>query len=137
MKKRIALLFLCISAVVFVFSQDEAGRSRSLLDRVLNTASELGRSSLSNSGNSTFNILNRTGFTVKSISVSRTGSGDAVFFDGNLYHGESFRISLKMFSGEANSYNIRLLDEDGAYYSKQNVEITEFSVIEILITDLE
>jgi hypothetical protein len=137
MKKKIALLFLCISAAVFVFPQDEEGRPRSLLERVLNTVSELGMSSLSNSENSTFNILNRTGFTVKSISVSRSGSRDAISFDGNLYNGESFRFSLKISSGEANSYNIRLMDEDGAYYSKQNVEITEFAVIEIRITDLE
>ncbi|MDR2435646.1 MAG: hypothetical protein LBD47_13925 [Treponema sp.] len=137
MKKKIALLFLCISAAVFVFPQDEAGQSPSLLDRVLNIASELGMSSFSNSENSSFNILNRTGFTVKSISVSRSGSQDLVSFDGNLYNGESFRFSLKISSGEANSYNIRLMDEDGAYYSKQNVEITESAVIEIRITDLE
>ncbi|MDR0582905.1 MAG: hypothetical protein LBG57_00945 [Treponema sp.] len=139
MKKKSAILFLFISAAVFVFSQDEAGRPRSLLDRVLNTASELGRSSAPNSENPTFNILNKTGFTIKSVSVSRanTGGRDAVSFSGNLYNDESLRVSLKASLNEINSYNIRVVDEDGAYYSKRNVEITESAVIEIRISDLE
>ena len=139
MKKKTAILFLFISAAVFAFSQEEPGRLRGLLDNMLNTASELGRTSFSNSENPTFNILNRTGFTVKFISVRRANSGgrDAVSFSGNLYNGESFRINLKVPPDETNSYNIRLVDEDGAHYSKQNVKITDSAVIEIHISDLE
>jgi flagellin-like hook-associated protein FlgL len=143
MKKRIITLFLFISAAVFVYSQDETSRLLNLLDNVLNTAAEVGKSvpspSQTNPENPTFNILNKTGFTVKNIEISQTNStGQGILtFNGNLYNGQSARVTLKVPLSETNRYNIRLVDVDGARYSKQDVEITEYAVIEIRIGDFE
>ena len=143
MKKTGVILLLLICGAGMAYSQDEASRLLNLLDNVLNTASEMGRSTPQalqpNSGNTTVNILNKTGFTVKSIEISRSDSGDqgVVTVNGSLYSGQSARVTLRGPLSEASRYDIRLVDEDGDRYLKHDVEITEFAVIEIRIGDFE
>jgi hypothetical protein len=92
-----------------------------------------------NSEHPTFNILNRTGFTLKNIEISRVNSDGQglITFNGSLYNGQSARVTLRAPLSEANRYDIRLMDVDGARYSKHDVEITEYAVIEIRIGDFE
>jgi hypothetical protein len=143
MKKRFLVFFLLVSAAVFVYSQDEAGRLLNLLDEVLSTATEVGRprsgSALPNSPETpTFIILNNTGFTVKNILASRADTDNwNIIFTGNLYNGHSARITLKAPLNEINRYNIRMVDDGGDYYAKYGVEISEFITITISINDFE
>jgi hypothetical protein len=148
MKRKTITLFLLISGALAVYSQDEASRLLNLLDSVLNTAAEVGKAAPSSSssppsapaeGNPTFNILNKTGFIIKSISITQADSGDetSITLNGNLYNGQSARVSLTVPLSVANRYDIRLVDVDGDQYAKQNVEITDFAIIEVRINDFE
>ena len=143
MKKTGIILVLLAGAAGVIYSQDETSRLLNLLDNVLNTAAEVGRSGApaapANSETPTFNILNKTGFTLKSIEISRANS-DAqglITFNGSLYNGQSARVTLRVPLSEANRYDIRLVDVDGARYAKHDVEITEYAVIEVLIGDFD
>ena len=137
------MLFLFLNAAFVLYSQDEASRLIELLSTTLNAAAEAGRASPANSSNPEnpgFTVLNKTGFTVRNIFVCLAGVkewGADIFSGGRLYSGESARITLNAPLSTANRYNIRLVDEDGDCYSKYNVEITEFAVIVITISDFE
>ena len=144
MKNKGLILLALLSAAGAVYAQDETTRLLNLLDNVLNTAVDIGRASslsadLSNSDNPTFNILNKTGFTVKSISINQAdnGSEGAITIKVMLFNGESARVTLNAPLSKVNRYDIRLVDEDGSLYSKSNVEITPSGVIEVRINDFE
>ncbi|MDR2479467.1 MAG: hypothetical protein LBD48_09170 [Treponema sp.] len=143
MKNKRLILLLLMSAAGAVYAQDETTRLLNLLDNVLNTAADIGRASLSadlsNPDNPSFNILNKTGFTVKSISISRAdnGSEGVITLNVVLFNGESARVTLNAPLSRVNRYDIRLVDEDGSRYSKSNVEITPSGVIEVRINDFD
>lgn len=142
MKKKAVFLILLISAASVVYSEDETKQLLELLDTILTTATEIGKTvtppAQSNPANPTFNIRNRTGFTIKSVSVNQTNSDKGLItLNGSLFNGQSVRVTLKMPLSEVNRYNIRMVDVDGAAYSRQDVEIIDSAVIEILISDFE
>jgi hypothetical protein len=142
MKKKAVFLILLISAASVVYSEDETRQLLELLDTILTTATEIGKTvtppAQSNPANPTFNIRNRTGFTIKSVSVNQTNSDKGLItLNGSLFNGQSVRVTLKMPLSEVNRYNIRMVDVDGAAYSRQDVEIIDSAVIEILISDFE
>jgi hypothetical protein len=137
------MLFLFLNAALVLYSQEEANRLIELLSNTLNAAAEAGRASPANPSNPEnpgFTVLNKTGYTVRNIFVCLADVkewGANIFSGGRLYNGESARITLNTPLSTANRYNIRLVDEDGDCYSKYNVEITEFAVIVITISDFE
>jgi hypothetical protein len=144
MKKKGIFLLLSFMAAAFVFAQDEGSRLLDLLDSALEAAegSRLAPSPVPSQGsaeNSLFNILNKTGFTIKTIFISSedSGAGETTIFNGNLYNDQSARINLNIPGSKTSRYKIRLVDADGDWYSKYDVDISASSVIVITISDFE
>jgi hypothetical protein len=144
MIKKAFLLCLLLTGLVPVFSQDEGSRLLDILDTALNAAegsipSASPAPAQGGGENPAFNILNKTGFTIKAIFISAAGedSGEKNVFNGNLYNGQSTRILLELPRSKANRYNIRLVDADGDRYSKHDVDISSPVVIVISISDFE
>jgi hypothetical protein len=81
--------------------------------------------------------LNKTGFTVKEVYVAHAQSEDwgSHVFQGHLYHGQTFLITLRAPLNNAEYYNSRVIDANGDHYSKYNVQISEYAVVEITIDE--
>ena len=85
-------------------------------------------------------IINDTGYTVRYLFISpvedETWEED---FLGRevLPDGESFEVALQPPLSVTNRYDILLIDEEGDSYSKWNVLITQNSVIEFTLNDLD
>jgi hypothetical protein len=126
-----------------VFPEDSASRLLNLLEDVLSTAVESGRSSTQSPRpspeNPSFYLLNKTGFTVKEVYVTQAQSetwGSNVF-QGFLYNGQTILITLRLPLSAADQYNIRLVDADGDHYSKYNIQIIEYGVVEMTINEYD
>jgi hypothetical protein len=144
MRKKIFLIFLMANISLSGFPDDNPNRILDFLEDVLSAAAESGKSSppqspYQPSENPSFYLLNKTGFTVKEVYVSQTQSeswGSNVF-KGYLYNGQTALITLRLSLSEVDLYNIRLVDIDGDHYSKYNVQITEYVIVEISIGDYD
>ena len=143
MTKKVFFLLLLVQGVVLVFAQDGASRLLEILDNALNTAADSSKTApaagQSLSDVPAFNIINNTGFTIKSIFICPVDSEiwETSIFNGSLYNGQSTRINLELPLSKANRYNIRLVDVDGDRYSKYDIDISSPLVIVVSISDFE
>lgn len=142
--KRTALTLALLAGVsMLVCAQQDSNPLFNLLDNMLNAAAEVGRASpstgISNPETPTFTVHNKTGFTIKSIFVSQSGTDawGTDIFNSRLYNGQSARVTLTVPLSVISLYNIRLVDIDGDHYSKYDVEIQEYANIEVSVRDFD
>ena len=140
-KKNIALfVFLCCTAFT-VRAQDETARLLNIVDGILNSAEEklAPPSASADTVSVTFQIVNETGFTVKSILICRADDKDwgDNYLSGALLNKQRITINFNQPLDGTVLYNIRMIDEDGDRYSKYNVKLNNRSTIRIGISDFE
>jgi hypothetical protein len=123
-----------------VFPDEETNRILNILDDVLSAAAELENPvSPPKPDAPGFYLLNKTGFTVREVYVRPDHAADwgSGVFNGYLYKGQTILVPFEFLPGDEARYHIRLVDVDGAVYSKYNVEISEYSTIEVSISDYD
>jgi hypothetical protein len=137
-RKRLPV-FILITCLVFpVFPDGETNRLLNILDDVLSAAAELGNPIPPPKPDTPgFYLLNKTGFTVREVYIRPAHAADwgPGVFNGYLYKGQTALIPFEFPPGDEVRYHIRLVDVDGDFYSKYNIEIAEFSTIEMNISD--
>ncbi|MDR2258626.1 MAG: hypothetical protein LBE14_05710 [Treponema sp.] len=143
MRKKACVIFLLVASAR-IFPEESAGRLLNILEGVLSTAVESNKSPPAQSPGQppdsfSFYLLNKTGFTVKEVYVTQSTSDTwgAYVFQGHLYQGQTILITLDAPLSAEDQYNIRLVDTDGDHYSKYNVSIAEYGIVEVGISEYD
>jgi hypothetical protein len=138
MRKRLFPLVLAICFAFPVFPDEETNRILNLLDDVLSAAAELENPIPPPKPNTPgFYLLNKTGFTLREVYIrlARAADWGPGVFNGYLYKGQTILVPYEFLPGDSARYHIRVIDVDGDIYSKYDIEITEYSTVEMNISD--
>ena len=134
------LLFLCMT---FAIGAQDGDNKNSDVAGTRPSATRRNPQTQANTdfGKLTFFIINETGFTIKAIYICKSNAAGQVIWGENIlaspiYKGESFTVNLDNYDF-ASTYNIRLMDADGDYYSKFNLNLKPRGTIKIEIADFE
>jgi len=130
-KFRFLFTVLFFAAVFAVFPQDGSERSDPSNRRRPGPPS-------ADSGKLSFSVLNETGFPVRAVFVCKSDNEDwgENILASPLLDKERVSVSIDFFE-RGITYNIRVQDVDGDFYSKYNVGLRERSVVKMEMTDLE
>ena len=141
LKRKGIILLLFLVVAVTAHPQDEASRLLNRLDSFLSTAEERLATTPTGSVNESpnFFVVNNTGFTIRSIFVSRAENG--IWGDNVLPHllhnGQNASINPGLPLDGTTLYNIRLVDVDGDYFGQFNITLSPRTRVRIGIGDFQ
>jgi hypothetical protein len=133
LKKIVSVFILGFGLMYAVNAQDNAGRNPD------GTKGSSGRSSSAKENVKSIVIYNETPFKIKNIFIYKADDTDwgKNLLANPIFNKERVTISLDNSYDKSALYTIRLMDDGGEYYTKNNVSLTDRGRISLDIYDLE
>ena len=139
MKKiKIVFLMLLFLTVITASSQEGQGERRRGEGRGEGRGRSVSPSNAEAPDKISIWIINETGFIVKAAFVRKANEnswGDNLL-DDLLHKGERAAVSIDSFDRDS-TYNIRVQDEEGDFYTKYDVKLRERGTVRMEIGDFE